>query len=85
MATAICNDQNQFRIYLREKTRPTMALIFTFAYITSLIARTYGGAFNTRLAMDGMLLFPGLFLGLVSANGHDNSLVKPSAQSGRLF
>jgi uncharacterized membrane protein YfcA len=46
-----------------EKTRPTMALIFTFAYITSLIALTYGGAFNTRLAMDGLLLLPGLLLG----------------------
>lgn len=46
-----------------EKTRPTMALIFTFSYITSLIALTYGGAFNTRLAMDGLALLPGLVLG----------------------
>ncbi len=46
-----------------EKTRPTMALIFTFSYITSLIALTYGGAFNTQLAMDGLFLLPGLLLG----------------------
>jgi uncharacterized membrane protein YfcA len=48
-----------------EKTRPTMALVFTFAYITSLIALTYGGVFNTRLAIDGLLLLPGLLLGFV--------------------
>lgn len=46
-----------------EKTRPTMALVFTFSYITSLIALTYGGAFNTRLALDGLALLPGLLLG----------------------
>jgi uncharacterized membrane protein YfcA len=48
-----------------EKTRPTMALIFTFSYITSLIALTYGGAFNLRLAVDGLVLLPGLLVGFV--------------------
>lgn len=46
-----------------EKTRPTMALIFTFSYITSLIALTYSGAFNLRLAADGLMLLPGLLTG----------------------
>lgn len=46
-----------------EKTRPTMALIFTFSYTTSLIALTFAGAFNTKLAVDGLLLLPGLVLG----------------------
>lgn len=46
-----------------EKTRPTMALIFTFSYITSLIALTYAGAFNVNLAIDGLMLLPGLLLG----------------------
>lgn len=46
-----------------EKTRPTLALIFTFSYITSLIALTYAGAFNLRLAADGLMLLPGLLIG----------------------
>lgn len=46
-----------------EKTRPTMALIFTFSYITSLIALTYSGSFNAMLALDGFALLPGLVLG----------------------
>lgn len=46
-----------------EKTRPTLALIFTFSYITSLIALTYAGAFNFRLAIDGLMLLPGLLIG----------------------
>lgn len=46
-----------------EKTRPTMALIFTFSYITSLVALTYAGAFNLRLAIDGLMLLPGLLIG----------------------
>lgn len=46
-----------------EKTRPTMALIFTFSYITSLVALSYAGAFNVRLAMDGLMLLPGLLIG----------------------
>lgn len=49
-----------------EKTRPTMALIFTFSYITSLIALSYAGAFNVRLAMDGLMLLPGLLVGYVA-------------------
>lgn len=48
-----------------EKTRPTMALIFTFSYITSLVALSYGEAFDKRLAIDGLMLLPGLFLGFV--------------------
>ncbi len=46
-----------------EKTRPTMALVFTFSYITSLVALTYAGAFNFKLAMDGLMLLPGLLIG----------------------
>lgn len=46
-----------------EKTRPTMALVFTFSYITSLVALTYAGAFNMRLAIDGLMLLPGLLIG----------------------
>lgn len=46
-----------------EKTRPTMALVFTFSYITSLVALSYAGAFNFRLAMDGLMLLPGLLIG----------------------
>lgn len=46
-----------------EKTRPTMALVFTFSYITSLMALTYAGAFNVTLAIDGLMLLPGLFIG----------------------
>ena len=46
-----------------EKTRPTMALVFTFSYITSLMALTYAGAFNLRLAADGLYLLPGLLAG----------------------
>ncbi|WP_298298653.1 sulfite exporter TauE/SafE family protein [uncultured Litoreibacter sp.] len=46
-----------------EKTRPTMALVFTFSYITSLVALTYAGAFNFQLAMDGLMLLPGLLIG----------------------
>ncbi|MCY6379899.1 sulfite exporter TauE/SafE family protein [Hoeflea prorocentri] len=46
-----------------EKTRPTMALVFTFTYITSLVALAYAGAFNFRLAMDGLMLLPGLLIG----------------------
>jgi len=50
-----------------EKTRPTMALVFTFSYITSLIALTYGGAFSFALAVDGLLLLPGLIIGFAIA------------------
>lgn len=46
-----------------EKTRPTMALVFTFSYITSLIALAYVGSFNGQLAMDGLMLLPGLLIG----------------------
>ncbi len=46
-----------------EKTRPTMALVFTFSYITSLCALAYVGVFNVRLALDGLMLFPGLLIG----------------------
>lgn len=46
-----------------EKTRPTMALVFTFSYVTSLVALTYAGAFNFKLAMDGLMLLPGLLIG----------------------
>ncbi len=49
-----------------EKTRPTMALIFTFSYITSLIALTYAGAFSVGLAIDGLMLLPGLLMGFVA-------------------
>lgn len=46
-----------------EKTRPTMALVLTFSYITSLGALTYAGAFNFKLAVDGLILLPGLLTG----------------------
>lgn len=46
-----------------EKTRPTMALVFTFSYITSLCALAWVGAFNGRLALDGLMLLPGLLIG----------------------
>lgn len=46
-----------------EKTRATMALIFTFSYITSLVALTYAGAFNFQLTVDGLMLLPGLRIG----------------------
>ena len=46
-----------------EKTRPTMALVFTFSYVTSLAALTYAEAFNLRLAFDGLMLLPGLLIG----------------------
>lgn len=45
------------------KTRPTMALVFTFSYIVSLIALYFGGAFSLTLAVDGLLLLPGLLAG----------------------
>ena len=48
-----------------EKTRPTLAFVFTFSYITSLIALTYAGAFNFKLAIDGLMLLPGLLIGFV--------------------
>lgn len=46
-----------------EKTRPSMALVFTFSYITSLCALAWVGAFNGRLALDGLMLLPGLLIG----------------------
>ncbi|WP_299507825.1 sulfite exporter TauE/SafE family protein [uncultured Roseobacter sp.] len=46
-----------------EKTRPTMALVFTFSYVTSLAALAHAGAFNFKLAMDGLMLLPGLLIG----------------------
>ena len=49
-----------------EKTRPTMAVVFTFSYITSLVALTYAGAFNFNLAIDGLMLLPGLLIGFVA-------------------
>jgi uncharacterized membrane protein YfcA len=48
-----------------EKTRPTMALVFAFAYITSLTALAFTGAFSIRLALDGLFLLPGLVFGFM--------------------
>ena len=46
-----------------EKTRPTMALVFTFSYISSLIALSFADAFSVSLAVLGLLMLPGLILG----------------------
>ena len=46
-----------------EKTRPTMALVFTFSYVSSLIALSFAGAFSVSLAVLGLLMLPGLILG----------------------
>jgi len=46
-----------------EKTRPTMALVFSFSYVTSLCALAWVGAFKGRLAIDGLMLLPGLLTG----------------------
>lgn len=48
-----------------KKTRPTMALVFTFSFATSLLALSYGGAFNFKLAIDGLILLPGLIFGFI--------------------
>lgn len=48
-----------------EKTRPTMALVFTFSYISSLIALSVAGVFTVQLAFLGLLMLPGLILGFV--------------------
>ncbi len=46
-----------------EKTRPTMALVFTFSYISSLVALSFAGAFSAQLAFLGLMLLPGLIIG----------------------
>lgn len=46
-----------------EKTRPTMALIFAFAYITSLLGLAYGEYFDMQRGIAGLLMLPGLLLG----------------------
>ncbi|EPX78250.1 sulfite exporter TauE/SafE family protein [Litoreibacter arenae] len=48
-----------------EKTRPTMALVFTFSYITSLVALALAGVFDMGQALLGLLMLPGLILGYV--------------------
>ncbi len=48
-----------------EKTRPTMALVFTFSYISSLVALSFAGVFSTSLALLGLMLLPGLIIGYV--------------------
>ncbi|ABG30509.1 sulfite exporter TauE/SafE family protein [Roseobacter denitrificans] len=48
-----------------EKTRPTMALVFTFSYIASLIALSIAGVFSVYLALLGLLMLPGLIVGYV--------------------
>jgi uncharacterized membrane protein YfcA len=54
-----------YRNECMEKTRPTMALVFTFSYISSLFALSFAGAFSVSLALLGLLLLPGLILGCV--------------------
>lgn len=46
-----------------EKTRPTLAIVFTFSYVASLIALSFAGKFSVNLAFLGLLLLPGLALG----------------------
>ncbi len=48
-----------------EKTRPTMALVFTFSYVSSLVALSFAGAFTVNHALLGLLILPGLILGYV--------------------
>lgn len=50
-----------------QKTRPTLAVVFTFSYIASLVALSYSGKFNLDLAFDGLKLLPGLILGYLLA------------------
>ncbi|WP_341864199.1 sulfite exporter TauE/SafE family protein [Gymnodinialimonas sp. 57CJ19] len=45
------------------KTRPTMAVVFTFSYVVSLIALAVAGMFSVGLALLGLLLLPGLAVG----------------------
>lgn len=59
-----------------EKTRPTMALIFTFSYITSLIALSFAGVFSVNLALLGLLLLPGLIVGYVIGKQVREYLIK---------
>ncbi len=49
-----------------EKTRPTMALVFTFSYMSSLVALAFAGAFSVSLAVLGLLMLPGLIVGYVA-------------------
>ena len=46
-----------------EKTRPAMALVFTFSYIPSLVVLSFAGVFSVNLAFLGLLMLPGLILG----------------------
>lgn len=48
-----------------EKTRPTMALVFTFSYTSSLIALSIAGVFSLQLAFLGLLMLPGLMIGYI--------------------
>ncbi len=48
-----------------EKTRPTMALVFTFSYTASLIALAIAGVFNMTQAILGLVMLPGLLVGYI--------------------
>lgn len=50
-----------------EKTRATLAVVFLYAYTLSLIGLTYTGAFGLQLALEGLLLLPGLIFGFIFA------------------
>ncbi|OED43910.1 hypothetical protein AB833_02710 [Chromatiales bacterium (ex Bugula neritina AB1)] len=50
-----------------QKTRPTLAVVFSFSYASSLIALTVTGQFDAELALDGLKLLPGLLLGYLLA------------------
>lgn len=57
-------------LYQREninKTRATLALVFSFSYISSLVALTHNDLFSLRLAFDGLILLPGLITGYLLA------------------
>ncbi len=53
-----------------QKTRSTLAVVFSFSYMASLIALSFAGKFNIDLALEGLKLFPGLLLGYLVATKH---------------
>lgn len=65
-----------------QKTRPTLAVVFTFAYIASLAAVTFADKFNLGLALDGLKLLPGLILGYLLAKKY-RGLIAPN--TGRML
>lgn len=67
-----------------QKTRATLALVFLFAYISSLSGITIAGGFDLLLAFTGLLLLPGLILGFLIGKKYRDLLPKSIARTGML-